>query len=150
MVGIVLGAGSSRRLGRPKQTLPLGDTTLLGWMLRDVEVSALDRIVLVVGGAADEALAGLNLRRATVAYNESYGTGCASWLLAGLDAAGSWDAVMLLLGDNAVWKLVEPGTDRVREVPISRPLPRDVDTWENYEAACRRLGVEPAAEPATR
>jgi molybdenum cofactor cytidylyltransferase len=58
MVGIVLGAGSSRRLGRPKQTLPLGDTTLLGWVLRDVEVSALDRIVLVVGGAADEALAG--------------------------------------------------------------------------------------------
>jgi molybdenum cofactor cytidylyltransferase len=57
---------------------------------------------------------------------------------------------MLLLGDNAVWKLVEPRTDRVREVPISRPLPRDVDTWENYEAACRRLGVEPAAEPATR
>jgi molybdenum cofactor cytidylyltransferase len=99
MVGIVLGAGSSRRLGRPKQTLPLGDTTLLGWVLRDVEVSALDRIVLVVGGAADEALAGLNLRRATVAYNESYGTGYASWLLAGLDAAGSCDAVMLLLGD---------------------------------------------------
>jgi CTP:molybdopterin cytidylyltransferase MocA len=26
MVGVVLGAGSSRRLGRPKQTLPLGET----------------------------------------------------------------------------------------------------------------------------
>ena len=38
--GIVLGAGASRRLGRPKQTLPLGDTTLLGWVVRDVEASS--------------------------------------------------------------------------------------------------------------
>lgn len=99
MVGIVLGAGSSRRLGRPKQTLPLGDTTLLGWVIRDVEASSLDRVVLVVGGAADEALAGLRLRRAEVGYNGSYGTGCASSLLAGLDCAGDCEAVMLLLGD---------------------------------------------------
>jgi hypothetical protein len=44
-----------------------------------------------------------------------------------------------LHGDKAVWKLVKPRTDRVREGAISRPLPRDVDTWEDYEAACRRL-----------
>ena len=35
MVGILLGAGASKRLGRPKQTLPFGDTTLLGHVLRD-------------------------------------------------------------------------------------------------------------------
>lgn len=99
MVGIVLGAGSSRRLGRPKQTLPLGDTTLLGWVMRDVEASALERVVLVVGGAADEALAGLALQRSEVAYNAAYGEGCAASLLAGLDAAGDCEAVMLLLGD---------------------------------------------------
>jgi molybdenum cofactor cytidylyltransferase len=208
VVGVVLGAGSSRRLGRPKQTLPLADTTLLGWVMRDVEASALDRVVLVVGGAADEALAGLELRRATVAHNESYGSGCASSLLAGLDAAGRCDAVMLLLGDmpgvdagvidavradweahrpwaavtgyegglggegalghpllfssaafadlralhgdNAVWKIVEGQPERVRKVSIPRPLPGDVDTWEDYEAVCRRLGVAPGAEPATR
>ena len=39
MVGIVLGAGSSSRLGRPKQTLPLGDTTVLG-----VKVAARNRL----------------------------------------------------------------------------------------------------------
>ena len=99
MVGIVLGAGASRRLGRPKQTLSVGDTTLLGYVLREAEASTLDRIVLVVGGAADEALAGFEPRRATVARNDSYGSGCASSLLAGLDAAGETDAVMLLLGD---------------------------------------------------
>jgi molybdenum cofactor cytidylyltransferase len=99
IVGIVLGAGASRRLGRPKQTLEFGDTTLLGWVLRDVESSLLERIVLVLGGAADEALAGVRPARATVVRNDAYGTGCASSLLAGLDAAGACDAIMLLLGD---------------------------------------------------
>jgi len=99
IVGIVLGAGASRRLGRPKQTLPFGDTTLLGWVMRDVEASDLDRVILVLGGAADEALAGVRPERAEVVNNTAYGTGCASSLLAGLDAAGPVDAVMLLLGD---------------------------------------------------
>ena len=99
VVGIVLGAGSSRRLGRPKQTLPFGDTTLLGWVLRDAEGSSLDRVILVVGGAADSALAAVTPARAEVAHNESYGSGCASSLLAGLDAAGAVDAVVLILGD---------------------------------------------------
>lgn len=99
VVGVVLGAGASRRLGRPKQTLPFGDTTLLGWTLRNVEASSLERVVLVVGGAADEVLAGLAPERAIVTRNDAYGTGCASSLLAGLDAAGPCDAVMLLLGD---------------------------------------------------
>ena len=76
MVGIVLGAGSSERLGRPKQTLPFGDTTLLGWTLRDAEASSLDRVVLVLGGAADEALAQLRPDRAEMAFNEAYGSGC--------------------------------------------------------------------------
>jgi molybdenum cofactor cytidylyltransferase len=99
VTGIVLGAGASSRLGRPKQTLPLGDTTLLGWVMRDVEASELDEVVLVVGGAAERALEGLRLRRARVAHNDAYGSGCASSLLAGLDAAGECDAVMLVLGD---------------------------------------------------
>lgn len=99
VVGIVLGAGASRRLGRPKQTLPFGDTSLLGWVLREVEDSSLDRVILVLGGAADEALAGARPRRAEVADNRAYGTGCASSLLAGLDAAGPVDAIVLALGD---------------------------------------------------
>jgi molybdenum cofactor cytidylyltransferase len=99
IVGIVLGAGSSRRLGRPKQTLPFGDTTLLGHVLRDAEASSLDRVVLVLGGAAEAALAGAAPARAEVVVNEAYGSGCASSLLAGFDATGPADAVVLVLGD---------------------------------------------------
>jgi molybdenum cofactor cytidylyltransferase len=188
MVGIVLGAGESKRLGRPKQTLPFGDTTLLGHVLRDVEDSSLERVVLVVGGAAEEALAAITPRRAEVVRNDSYGSGCASSLLAGLDATGSEEeAVMLVLGDmpgvgpavidavadtweerhpwasvtsyrgdlghpfvfaraafpdlrglhgdKAVWKLIERHPERVERIDLDRPLPRDVDTWADYEAA---------------
>ena len=193
MVGIVLGAGASTRLGRPKQTLPFGDTTLLGHVLRDVEASSLERVVLVLGGAADEALAAITPARAEVAHNDAYGSGCASSLLAGLDAAGDADAVMLLLGDmpgvdasrdrprggrpgastapgrrsrttaaspgtrscsragafaalrelhgdKAVWKLIERHPEQVDRIAVDRPLPRDVDTWEDYEAALSAAG----------
>jgi molybdenum cofactor cytidylyltransferase len=200
MVGIVLGAGGSRRLGRPKQTLPFGDTTLLGHVLREVEASSLERVVLVVGGAADEALAAVEPARASLARNDVYGSGCASSLLAGLDAAGDVEAVMLLLGDmpgvepslidevagawserrpwaavtdyrgglghpfvfsaaafdelrslhgdKAVWKLIERHPERVERIAVERELPRDVDTWEDYESALsalRRSGRATAA-----
>ncbi|HLY48688.1 MAG TPA: nucleotidyltransferase family protein [Solirubrobacteraceae bacterium] len=39
-----------------------------------------------------------------------------------------------LHGDKAVWKLMDRLGDRVVEVPIDAPIPRDVDTWEDYEA----------------
>jgi molybdenum cofactor cytidylyltransferase len=99
VVGVLLGAGSSRRLGPPKQTLPLGDTTVLGWTLRDAEKSALDRLCVVLGGAADDAARAIQPSRASVVYNAAYGSGCASSLLAGLDHAGECAAIMMLLGD---------------------------------------------------
>lgn len=196
LCGIVLGAGSSRRLGRPKQTLPLGDTTLLGWVVHDVEASSLDRVIVVVGGAEEQARAGLVPGRAEVVSNSSYATGCASSLLAGLDAAGDCDAVMLLLGDmpgvdkdvvdsvrseweagrpwaavtdyrgqpghpfvfsadafatlrslhgdKAVWKILDAQPERVVRIAVDRPLPLDVDTWEDYRAVCTNLGLSPA------
>jgi molybdenum cofactor cytidylyltransferase len=43
-------------------------------------------------------------------------------------------ALAELHGDKAVWKLMDRLGDRVVEVPIDAPTPRDVDTWEDYEA----------------
>jgi molybdenum cofactor cytidylyltransferase len=99
VVGVVLGAGSSARLGQPKQLLPLGDTTLLGWVVDQAERSTLDRVVVVVGGGGDAVERSLRPTRATIARNDAYGSGCASSLLAGLDAAGDCRALVLLLGD---------------------------------------------------
>lgn len=194
LVGVVLGAGSSRRLGRPKQTLPFGGKSLLSHVMGDIEAAeSLGRIYLVLGGANEEAEGSLSLDRARIVRNDAYGTGCASSLLAGLDAAGTCDAIVMLLGDmpgvtadvidqvmrawrqaptwaavteyrghlghpfvfsaeafddlrqlhgdKAVWKIVdrEP-TSRVARIAVDRDLPRDIDTWEDYEAVCTAFG----------
>jgi molybdenum cofactor cytidylyltransferase len=101
VVGVVLGAGRSSRFGSPKQLLPFGDTTLLGQAVRNANASSLDRVVVVLGRASDELREALDFGRAGVVENTTYGTGCASSLLAGLDAAGhDCEALCLLLGDQ--------------------------------------------------
>lgn len=99
ITGIVLGAGKSSRFGSPKQLLPFGDTTLLGQSARNANDSNLDRVV-VLGRASEELRNAVDSRRAEVVENTAYGTGCASSLLAGMDAAGECEAIMLLLGDQ--------------------------------------------------
>jgi len=44
-----------------------------------------------------------------------------------------------LRGDKAVWKLLDRHTAEVVDVPVDRPVPRDVDTWEDYEAVVAEL-----------
>ena len=99
IVGLVLGAGASRRLGLPKQTLPMGDTTLLGWVVRDVERSSLDRVVVVVDPATRLALPGLSEGRSVLVEPSAAGDGCSASLRAGIEAAGECEARVLLLGD---------------------------------------------------
>ena len=101
MVGVVLGAGRSSRFGAPKQLLPFEDTTLLGQVVRNANASNLDQVVVVLGRASEELRASVDFGRAEVVENAAYGTGCASSLLAGMDAADeSCEALMLLLGDQ--------------------------------------------------
>jgi molybdenum cofactor cytidylyltransferase len=46
-----------------------------------------------------------------------------------------------LHGDKGVWKLLDQHADWVADVPVAGPVPRDVDTWEDYEAALSELGA---------
>jgi molybdenum cofactor cytidylyltransferase len=39
-----------------------------------------------------------------------------------------------LHGDRGVWKLLDRHAEAVLDVPIDGRIPRDVDTWEDYEA----------------
>jgi molybdenum cofactor cytidylyltransferase len=39
-----------------------------------------------------------------------------------------------LHGDKAVWKLLDGHADKVADVLVPGPIPRDVDTWEDYTA----------------
>jgi molybdenum cofactor cytidylyltransferase len=44
----------------------------------------------------------------------------------------TFDALLGLQGDKAVWKLLESGRWPVVEVPVVGPVPPDVDTWDDY------------------
>ena len=101
IVGVVLGAGRSSRFGTPKQLLPFGDTTMLGQVVRNANAASLERVVVVLGRASGELRGSVDFGRAVVVDNTAYGTGCASSLLAGMDAAGKdCEALVLLLGDQ--------------------------------------------------
>lgn len=100
LVGCVLAAGSSSRFGQTKQLLPFGGDTLLGFVVGQANRSTLERIVVVLGREAERVRGAVDWGRAIVVDNLSYGTGCASSLLAGLDAAGECAGIMLLLGDQ--------------------------------------------------
>jgi molybdenum cofactor cytidylyltransferase len=52
IAAIVLAAGLSRRMGRPKMSLPWGDTTVIGQIMGTLSASRLDEIFVVVGGAS--------------------------------------------------------------------------------------------------
>lgn len=51
---VVLAAGQSRRMGRPKMVLPWGSTTVLGQVVHTLYSADVDPIVVVTGGAEDQ------------------------------------------------------------------------------------------------
>jgi len=100
VTGLVLGAGGSRRLGRPKQLLPYGEKTLLGHVLDTARACPFDQLIVALGGAADGVREQVDLRGADVVVNESFGSGCSSSIAAALgaiDERTEW--LVLMLGD---------------------------------------------------
>src|SRR2546423_7670028 len=67
--GLVLAAGGSSRLGRPKQLLPYGDGTLLEHVVKTACSSPIDQLIVAVGGSASDVLASMDLRRAAAVWN---------------------------------------------------------------------------------
>jgi molybdenum cofactor cytidylyltransferase len=99
--GLVLGAGGSKRLGRPKQLLPYAGGTLLGHVVGVARACAFDQLVVAIGGAADEVRARVDLRGADVVVNEDYGEGCSSSIAAALTVVDPrCDVLVLMLGDQ--------------------------------------------------
>jgi molybdenum cofactor cytidylyltransferase len=99
--GLVLGAGGSKRLGRPKQTLPFRDGTLLGHVVGVARECEFDQLIVTIGGAADEVRASVDLTGAEVVVNDAYGEGCSSSIAAALAAVDQrCDVLVLMLGDQ--------------------------------------------------
>ena len=99
--GLVLAAGGSSRLGRPKQLLPFGQRTLLDHALATARACGFEQLLVALGGSAEEVRERVDLSGTQVVENRSYGTGCSSSIAAALSALDPrCDALVLLLGDQ--------------------------------------------------
>ena len=185
VTGLVLAAGGSARLGRPKQLLPLGDTTLLGHVLSVARRCPFDQLLCVVGGTAEQVRTEVDFAGVQVVENPGFGAGCSSSIAAAMDSLDTRATVLVLMlgdqpsvrtsavesllagragaplaacaysdgrghplafartafdelrslhGDKAVWKLMDRYGEAVADIPVDGRIPRDVDTWEDYEA----------------
>lgn len=101
VTGLVLAAGASRRLGRPKQVLPYGGGTLLDASLTIARRCGFGQLLVTLGGSADLVEEIVDLHGVETVRNPSYGEGCSSSIVAALPRVHS-DArgVVLLLGDQ--------------------------------------------------
>lgn len=185
VTGLVLGAGGSKRLGRPKQLLAYRGGTLLGHVVGVARRCRFQQTIVALGGSADQVREAVDLSGCHVVVNDAYGAGCSSSIAAALAAVDPRCDVMVLMlgdqpgvnadtvatlldgrsdaplavcryddgnghpiafarsvfpaladlhGDKGVWRLLEQRSADVAAVPIAGPVPRDVNTAEDYQA----------------
>jgi len=105
VAALVLAAGSSRRLGQPKQLLAYEGATLLDATLNMVRAAPFTQRLVTLGGGADDVRATVNLGSFVQVDSEQHTEGCSSSLVSALPRiADNADGFVLLLGD-------QPGVD---------------------------------------
>jgi CTP:molybdopterin cytidylyltransferase MocA len=115
VLGLVLAAGASTRMGRPKQLAELDGRPLLEHVLRALEDAPVDGVVVALGANAAEVRARVDLGRAVPLVVEDWAEGMGHVLASALAAepARGHRATVVLLGDQplvsgrAVARLVE-------------------------------------------
>src|ERR1700741_2044850 len=101
---VVLAAGTSTRMGQPKQLLALGGTTLLARAIENVRAAGLMEIVLVLGASAEairRQLPQALLEGLKAVVNQAYAQGMATSLHEGLSVLDpQCAAALIVLGDQ--------------------------------------------------
>lgn len=98
---VVLAAGESRRMGRPKLLLPYGDRTIIEKVVRNVASSRADGAVIVLGGNRREIEEKVRPAAMKQVVNRKYKEGMFSSVRRGLSALpASAGAVVFVLADQ--------------------------------------------------
>jgi molybdenum cofactor cytidylyltransferase len=146
---VILAAGTSSRLGQPKQLLEVGGRPLLQHALDAAMEAGLEEVIVVLGHAADEVAAALRLPSGTrIVVNPDFEAGQASSLRAGLrELSAECSAAVILLADQpgVSYESVRAVADAFREGagPVvqatygnrpSHPVLFDRQLWPHLEA----------------
>ena len=99
VTALVLAAGASERMGRPKLLLPFGDTTILRATIAVVAETSVEDIVVVTGADAEAVEASIAGVSVSVERNPDYRRGNMSSLLVGVAASPHADAFVQVPGD---------------------------------------------------
>ena len=136
IAALVLAAGPSRRLGRPKQLEPWGGMTLLDRVLRNIRAWPVDETWVVLGASSDEVMEQVDFGDAGIIVNPEWEEGLASSLRAGLDALArsrGADAALIVLGDQPDIdpEVVRQIITRYEETGAMAVVPKYRYTWGN-------------------
>jgi molybdenum cofactor cytidylyltransferase len=101
ITAIILAAGQSKRMGRPKMILPWGETTVLGQVIATFKAAGVEDILVVIGGDGELLEASLDDSVRTV-FNPDYANGeMLSSIQAGLaELKPEVEAALIGLGDQ--------------------------------------------------
>lgn len=103
IAAIVLAAGGSQRLGRPKQLEPWGDRNLLGHVVRATSSFPVDEVWVVLGHDWERILETTDMDDAGIIENPEWEEGIASSIRVGFDALtrlSRCDRALIVIGDQ--------------------------------------------------
>lgn len=98
---IILSAGRSQRMGKPKALLRFEDKTFLEQIISVLELSDADRVTVVLGAEAETIKKSIDLSGTNVVINKDYQKGQLSSLIAGIkDTPEDTEAILVCLVDT--------------------------------------------------
>jgi molybdenum cofactor cytidylyltransferase len=98
---ILLAAGEAKRMGKLKQLMPLGSTTMVEQTIDNLLSSGVSEVIVVLGHKAEEVRKKIAGRPIKIVVNPIYLQGMATSIAAGLKSVDSQaQAVMLALADQ--------------------------------------------------
>jgi molybdenum cofactor cytidylyltransferase len=101
IAAVVLAAGRSTRMGRPKLVLEIAGRTVLQHVVAHVRQSRCDPIVVVVGDEADRVARDVRGAGVEIVVNDRYREGMGTSIAAGIAALPpECEAAIILLGDQ--------------------------------------------------
>ena len=124
---ILLAAGESKRMGRPKLLLPFGKGTVLGQTIDNLLSSKVDEVIVVLGYRAQEMIKAIANRPVKVVVNPIYHQGMSTSIITGLNLVDDKaQRLMIALADQPLInnktfnRLIEEslGADKCIIIPI--------------------------------